>query len=555
VRARDPQRASGDPAPWLLKPVIGSDEYTGMPSDAISDTARAEVPTPLARVREKPVVLPIRRLTDWLEARAMFVIAVSVVLIVSLLGIPRHLSQDSWLAMVAGRVVAAHGVPQHDYFSYLTHGARWVDQQWLAQLLMYEVEHVGGLPLLCVLYVMITVAAFGGAVAAARRLGAEDLHVLEATLPGAFFYLVTALSIRTQGLAYPLFVTTLWLLASDLRSPVRQRRVYWVFPILMLWGNLHGSVTLGAGLAVLYGLVLLLGGVRRDGVRGLGDVRALAFIVLSPLTLIVTPYGTGMVHYYRVTLLNPEFSRMVTEWKPVLSVPVLAVPLFIVIGLTFAAIVRVVIKTRAGKTSNPGLFDTLALLALAIGAVTAVRNVTWFGLALVVLLPRILTQLKGGAPAPLRRARSNRMIALATLALAALMTLAILGRPTSWFTSTYPTQTIPTLRKLIARDPHAKLLADVRYADWLIWEDPQLFSGRVAYDTSFELLNTSQLSAISDLAAKTPYARHMLGEFRIWMLYPGNHSVNRTLLHRPGVRVVSRSHTVIIATHAFPSSA
>ena len=84
--------------------------------------------------------------------------------------------------------------------------------------LMYEVEHIGGLPLLCVLYVLLTVAAFAGAVAAARRLGGEDLHVLEATLPGAFFYLVTALSIRTQGLAYPLFVTTVWLLASDLRS-------------------------------------------------------------------------------------------------------------------------------------------------------------------------------------------------------------------------------------------------------------------------------------------------------------------------------------------------
>jgi hypothetical protein len=525
-----------------------------MPSDAISDTARAQAPAaqapaPVARAHEKPAVLGIRRLIDWLEARAMFVIAVSAVLILSLLGIPRHLSQDGWLALIGGRLVAAHGVPQHDYFSYLSHGARWVDQQWLAQLLMYEVEHVGGLPLMCVVYVLITVGAFAGAVAVARRLGAEDLHVLEATLPGAFFYLVTALSIRTQGLAYPLFVTTLWLLASDLRGPVRGRRVYWVFPMLMLWGNLHGSVTLGAGLAVLYGLVLLLGSVRRDGLRGLGDARALAFIVLSPLTLMVTPYGTGMVHYYRVTLLNPEFSRMVTEWKPILSVPVLAVPLFVVIGLTFAAILRVVIRARAGRTSNPGLFDTLALLALAVGAVMAVRNVTWFGLALVVLLPRILTQLKGGAPAPLRRARTNLIVAAASLALAALVTLAILGRPSSWFTTTYPTKAIPTLRALIARDPHAKLLADVRYADWLIWEDPQLFSGRVAYDTSFELLTPTQLSDIADLAAHTLSARSLVNEFGIWMLYPGNHSVNRTLLHRPHVRVVSRSHTVIIATN------
>ena len=31
---------------------------------------------------------------------------------------------------------------------------------------------------------------------------------------GAFFYLTTAVSIRTQGFAYPLFVATLWLLAG-----------------------------------------------------------------------------------------------------------------------------------------------------------------------------------------------------------------------------------------------------------------------------------------------------------------------------------------------------
>lgn len=477
----------------------------------------------------------------------MFVIAVSAVLIISLMGIPRHLSQDGWLALIAGRTVAAHGVPQHDYFAYLTHGVRWVDQQWLAQLAMYEVEHIGGLPLLCVLYVVVAVAAFAGAVAAARRLGAEDLHVLVATVPGAFFYLVTALSIRTQGLAYPLFVTTLWLLASELRSPVRRRRVYWVFPILALWGNLHGSVTLGAGLAVLYGLVVLLQNLRRQGLRGLLDMRALAFVVISPLTLLATPYGAGMVHYYSVTLLNPQFSRMVTEWKPVLSVPVLAVPLFVLIAATFAAVVRALLRARSAAATRPALFDVLALAALAIGAVMAVRNVTWFGLAFVVLFPAILTRAKGGKPAPLRSSRANRLAAIAMIAVAVMAAVAILGRPAGWFTSTYPTRAIATLRALISQHPRANVLADVRYADWLIWEDPRLFSGRVAYDTSFELLTPTQLSAIADLAAKTKAARAMVDEFRIWMLYPGNRSVNRILLRRPHVQLITRTKKEVIA--------
>lgn len=522
-----------------------------MPLDAVSEATRPQTQRTVTRARAPSGSRRTERVTDWLQARAMFVIAVSAVLIISLLGIPTHLNQDGWLALVGGRLVAAHGIPQHDYFASLTYGAQWVDQQWLAQLLMYEVVHIGGLQLLGVLYVLVAIAGFGGAVAAARRLGAEDLYVLMATLPGAFFYLATALSIRTQGFAYPLFVVTLWLIASDLRGPARGRRVYWVLPVLVLWGNLHGSVTLGVGIAVLYGLVLLFAGAGRSGVRGLADARGLAFLVLSPLTLMVTPYGTGMVHYLRTTLMNPEFSRMVTEWKPVTSVPILALPLFVTIAVTLFAVARVLVMSRAGRAARPSLFEVLTLLALAAGAVMVVRNITWFGLGLIVLLPTILTQMRGGVAAPLRRSRTNRVIAITMVALAVVTMVAILGRPSSWFTSRLPAKAIPTLRALIARDPHAKILADVRYADWLIWEDPKLFSGRVAYDTSFELLARRQLSTISDLSTRS--ARTLVDEFPIWMLYPGDHRVDRILLHRPRVHLVRRSHAVILALNGAAS--
>ncbi len=478
----------------------------------------------------------------------MFIVAVCAVVSLSLAGIPHHFSQDGWLALVAGRVIAQHGVPTHDYFTAMAHGVQWVDQQWLAQLLMYELVHVGGLQLLTVLYVLVTGAAFTGAIAAARSLGGEDLHVLALLPAGAFFYLTTAVSIRTQGLAYPLFVATVWLLASEARSPVRRARVYWVFPMLILWANLHGSVTLGVGLATLYGATVLLGGLRADGIRGLADRRGLAFVLLSPLTLLATPYGIQIIHYYRATLMNSEFSRIVTEWKPVSSVPVLAVPLFILIALTAWVLIRVALRARRGGVRSTPLFDVLALLVLAIGAITAVRNITWFGLAVMILVPASWTQMKGGAAAPLRRARLNRLFALAMFAVTLLAVLVVLGRPASWFTSTYPARAVPTLKRLIAKEPGVKIFADVRYADWLIWKDPKLFSGRVAYDTSFELLTSAQLRVIADPAAKPKHGHAPLSPYGIWMLYPVNHSTNRTLLRRPGVHVVTRNRKVIIAT-------
>jgi hypothetical protein len=494
---------------------------------------------------------------SWIEARALFIVAVCAVVILSLAGIPNHFSQDGWLALIAGRDIAAHGIPQHDFFTHMAHGVRWVDQQWLAQLVMYEIERVGGLQLLTVLYVLVTGAAFAGAVSAARRLGGEDLHVLAMLPAGAFFYLMTAVSIRTQGFAYPLFVATLWLLASEVRSPVRSRRVYWVFPMLVLWANLHGSVTIGVGLAVLYGLTLLSAGIRTNGVRGLTDARAWAFIVVSPLTLLATPYGTAIIHYYRVTLTNPEFGKLVSEWKPITSVPVLAVPLFVLIAATLYTLIRGQLRARArGQAPRTSLFNAVALLALAVGAITAVRNVTWFGLAVMILMPAAFTQLKAGAQAPLRRARINRIFALAMAAIATLTAVVVLGRPDAWFTSTYPTTAVPTLKRLVAKDPGVKIYADVRYADWLIWQDPQLFSGRLAYDTSLELLTPAQLSAIADPAAPSQAGpKGLLAPYGVWVLYPLNKPVDHTLLKRPGVHVVQRNRKILIVTHRVGSAA
>jgi MFS family permease len=518
-----------------------------------NDTQAGAVAADPAQVtmESQPAVLdarPLTRLAAWTEAKAMFIVCVAAVIVISLQGIPSHFSQDGWLGLIAGRQIAAHGIPQHDYFTHMAYGVRWVDQQWLAQLAMYELERLGGMQLLTVVYVLIAGAAAAAAVAAARSLGGEDLHVLIALVAGAVFYLATAITIRTQGFAYPLFVATLWLLASEIRSPIRRRRVYWVFPMLVVWANLHGSVTLGVGLAILYGVAQLVAGVSARGVTGLRDPRSWAFIVISPLTLLATPYGTAIVHYYRATLANPQFSRIVTEWKPVTSVPVLAIPLFAMIAGTLYTFVRGFVRVRA-EVKHPPLFDVLVLVALAVGAVDAVRNITWFGLAVVILLPAAITQMRDGLASPLRRARVNRLLAIAMTAIAALAAVAIVTRPDSWFTSTYPSRAVPKLKSLIARDPNVKIFADVRYSDWLIWKNPQLFSGRVAYDTSLELLTPSQLSQISDPVAGPKGRGGLLAPYGVWVLYPSNKQSNRELLKRPGVHVVMRTAKVIIVTH------
>jgi hypothetical protein len=482
-------------------------------------------------VASRPRGRRFQRAVAWLEAQALFVAGAAAVAAFSVAKIPQHLNQDGWLALVGGRYVAGHGIPSSDTLTVLGHGTRWVDQQWLAQLILYRLEQLGGLKLYAVLYVVLTLAGLLLAIAAARSLGGSEGTILW-VLPGAgFLYFAGSFQIRTQGFAYALFVAVLWLLAQEVRAPSR-RRVYLVFPLLVLWANLHGSVTMGVGLALLYGIMLLVHDLQRGGLRGIRR-RTGSFLLGPGFCLLLTPYGLTIVSYYRDTLLNPTFSKVVTEWQPITSIMVVAVPFLLL------ACATIWLLGRSGRRTN--LFDQVALIALAFGALYAVRNVTWFGLAAAMLLPAVIRNvIADRAPAPRRRTLNLAIVATALLVVTTSLA-AVLARPASWFERGYDMRTASAVAAVVHQQPTAHVFADIRFADWLLWQNSAL-AGKVAYDARFELLSRRQILSLADLS---PTAR-LIGSYRVLVLDPAN-GFTKAVLASPHVRVVSRTARGIVA--------
>lgn len=471
---------------------------------------------------------------DWVERRALFVAAMAVGAALMLNKVPAHMLQDTWLALVDGRFVAQHGIPHHDTMAVLTHGARWIDQQWLSQLALYGLHQLGGMALVGGAYVILSIGAASMAIAAARRLGAIDTHVAWVLPVAAFLYLAAAFQVRTQGFAYPLFVAVLWLLANEVRTPTR-RRGYLALPILVLWGNLHGSVVIGAAITGLYGITLLIGDVRD---RRRLHARTAVFIVGPLLCLLATPYGISGLSYYHETLMNPVFKTLVTEWRPVTSVSALAVPFF---ALAFA-----IVWVFGKLGSRLRLFDALVLLMLTAASISAVRNVAWFGLAAIVLVPSMLTTLMPERhPAP-RRPRVN-------LALVAIAVIFLLGslvnvatRRAAWFESSYDARALRTVSTFVAAHPTVRVYADGHFADWLLWHDRALM-GRINYDSRIELMSQKQLSAVSGLAAIRPHGTpDLLGDYGL-LVFDSTNATTRLLLSRLGVHVLMRGRGVIVA--------
>jgi hypothetical protein len=425
-----------------------------------------------------------RRGVDVLLAVALTILAAGL-----LAFLPSAFSVDSWLALVTGREVWQTGLPHHEVLTSMSHGIAWIDQQWLSQLATYGLFLLGGIGLVGVANMTLFVLGVAAAVVGARRLGAPPRAVL-LVLPFCLWLVIPSHEVRTQEFAMPLFAATAYLLARDSRSP--SPRVYWCLPILVLWANLHGSVTLGALLVVLRGATLawerrslLLTSLRPWR-------RPLALVAGAPLCLLATPYGLSIISYYHTMFLGSTVMKAVTEWQPITSVAILAVPFFIIAAVAVWSVGR--------HPSRMTMWEQLALLLLAAGSIEVIRNLLFFGLFALMVLP---VALGAGARAERNGQSSVRgRVAingvLCGLALAAVLVTgaAALVRPASAVELSYQrTRLLTVVERATRADPSLKLFTDVRFADWLLWRDPAL-SGRIANDARWELLTPVQMNEL-----------------------------------------------------------
>jgi hypothetical protein len=452
--------------------------------------------------------------------------------------LPNDVGGDTWIALMAGREVAQHGIPHHETLTAVAYGRPWLDQQWLGQLGLYELEQVGGLALIGFIDVALVLGALLGAVWAALRLGAR-LRGLAWILPLAVWGILTGLEVRTQAFVYPLMVTLVYLLAGDARRS--SHRVWWCLPLVVLWGNLHGSALMAAGLVTLRGLTVAW--ERRAELtrapRAWGKPLGLA--IGAPACLIANPYGISAAAYYRATVFNPAFHKLIAEWEPVTH----EIAMLIAVLLLCAVAVWGVVRHRDHTTP----WERCTLAVLAVGGFVAVRNVPWFALAALVLLPVWIDPF---APAPAWRTRWGPVLAAGVAALGAAWlaqgAVKTLGTNAPALTPYFPAGALATVRSEVDAHPGWRVYADDTLADWLLWELPELH-GRVAADARFELMSSAQLDSQVDLvsAAGADWKRAARGCRLVAIDEAAYRRATTRFEREPGARTLYESvHAVVI---------
>jgi hypothetical protein len=329
---------------------------------------------------------------------------------------------DYWWTVKLGEGLLATGrLPEQDWLTF-TASMPFVEQRWLADIVLAVVHLAGGLEVALLLRGVLLMLVSTSLFLMCRKMGATApaaAVACELALP----LIVAGASIRPQLLAIPLF--TLFLLGTTV-----WRGRAWTLAALplgmILWANLHGSFVLGIGLVgialVGRGWEVGLARWRDDGLlRHLG-----LLVALCSLAPLVNPYGPGLLtwllDYMMYNTGGMRIPALSEEWQPT-SLAALHGKLFF-----GSAIVLVIVLARVGA---PGPAESLRLLVFAVLALQATRNVVWWGLVMAPVVAWGLSRLAWPGRTAVAATPATRagVPALNALLIGGLLMLAVLGLP------------------------------------------------------------------------------------------------------------------------------
>jgi len=475
--------------------------------------------------------------------RSWYAAAVSLIFAVNLLS-SRYLWGDTYYDLYAGRYIVQHGIPHRNVVTVASHGALWVDQQWLAHVLYYGAWAVGGYPLVATLSALMVTSGFAVLALMMLRRGIPATRMFAWTL-AAFAVCLGSTWIEAQSFAYLLFALTLWLILADDGAPRLRARTWLVIPVLVVWANTHGSVLLGSALVVLYA------GYRAARALARGDSgelpACLGLAAAAAAAVLCTPYGTGVISYYARFAGNAMLANDAAQWAPPSPLSPLSWAFF---ALVVATITAMWVAWRRRTRPDP-LLAALALILLAL-ALTAVRNQPWFAFGASLLAADTLARANASGVSALSRAfRQGTAGTLAGLAALSLVVLAM--TPVHTFESLVPVRALG-VAAAAGRSPGVRVLGDDWSGTALLWLHPGII-GRVGYDARFEQYPARQLGAFfSFLEARAPGWQRVLRGYRVVVVSRLEHpALARALARLPGWRVAYQDRAgLVLARQARP---
>jgi hypothetical protein len=278
---------------------------------------------------------------------------------------------DLYWAMAAGRhIVTHHEIPRTDVFSYTYAGAPWSNQEWVTQVLLWELFAHGGGTAVALFRIGMTVGLVCLAAWLGRRRGASPVAATGMACAAA---VICRPNLDIRPHLFQFLGTLLLIGLVDAYRRGRERPLA-LLPLLMaVWANVHFSVVFGLGV-----LGLLAAAETAKALLGAPDAlprrRALrldAAAAAAAAASLLNPQGVHAL-LFPFTLLGADrvWRQEIIEWAP----PVLfergqlfgsALLGYYLVAQVLLAVLALVASPRRFDWSNALVVAATAAMALA----------------------------------------------------------------------------------------------------------------------------------------------------------------------------------------------
>lgn len=275
-----------------------------------------------------------------------------------------HSSTDTWIGLAAGRqILTSPTFPKADTFSYTFYGSTWYNQNWLTHVWQYWLYDTfgpnaviyGTWAMALAIFALVLVSTYwltrnwGASLVAAGIVGFGCRDFVSARPATTGFFLMAA------GFAI------ICALESGAGRRAGGRRPWWpialILPLLVIWGNAHGSFIFGYGIFGLYllhwatgWLAARIGSPSDQRHEWLGiSARQAAWIAVMMVAAFVITWQFGPFGFDNFThgekIRGSDVFRRVSEWKsPLTNAPFPPVWRFwLILGLGVLAVVAAVL--------------------------------------------------------------------------------------------------------------------------------------------------------------------------------------------------------------------
>lgn len=294
---------------------------------------------------------------------------------------PLRTDSDAWWHLKTGKYIVEHNfkLPLNDVFTFTGEHIRWVNHEWLTQILFYlvfyagELANLGGLrTLIAFKTLVLIVTALMVLYTAYRRSG--NFYF------AAVFTLITAAIMRRTIyprppiITYLLLAIFLFLLYEYRAKRINTLRMFLIsIPLMVLWVNLHGGFVLAF---IVLAFFIVDAAVNRSLRGNYAEWRAFVINLLALfgslfVASLINPYG---LHPHLLTF------KVMGKKELVRIIPELQSPDFFFTWSYEFLLIFFMIGFAVLRRRIPSLFELLLLVFFTHQSIMHVRHLPLFGI-------------------------------------------------------------------------------------------------------------------------------------------------------------------------------